>query len=113
MDFGSLVCTKRNPKWEMCPLTKQGICRAAVETRRGRVSGKDQETCQRHVSTARREPGRFVGTTYIPNRIFRGKIVEELRDVRKGLPLAELGRRVCLDWKPSEHRKWLKGILLK
>ena len=113
MDFGSLVQTKRNPKWDICPLTKRRICKAAVETRRGRVSGKDQETCQRHVSTAKREPGRFVGTVYIPNRIFRGKIVEELRDAKRGLALPELGKRICLDWKSSEHRTWLKGLLGK
>ena len=115
MDFGSLVQTKKNPRWDICPLTKKGICKASrtVETRRGRVSGGSQETRQRRVSTQRREPGRFVGSRYVPNRIFRGKIVEELRDATKGLELLELGKRVCLDWNPLKHRKWFKGILGK
>ena len=42
MDFGSLVQTKKNPRWDICPLTKKGICKASrtVETRRGRVSSR-------------------------------------------------------------------------
>lgn len=64
-------------------------------------------------SEKRKEPGRFVGSTYIPNRIFRGKIVEELRDTEKGMTPAELGRHVCADWTPSEHTEWLQGLLKK
>jgi hypothetical protein len=60
-----------------------------------------------------KEPGRLVGTKYIPNRIFRGKVIEELRDAPKGLPLETIGRSICLDWSPREHRKWLKDILQK
>jgi len=61
----------------------------------------------------KREPGRLVGSTYIPNRIFRGKIVEELRDAEKGLPLDEIGRKVCVDWKLSEHKHWLTELMRK
>lgn len=57
------------------------------------------------------EPGRNVGSRFIPNRIFRGKIIEELRDVRRGLGLAELGRRVCSDWNQREHGTWFQGLL--
>jgi len=59
----------------------------------------------------RKEPGRNVGSVYIPNRIFRGKIVEELRDASSGLTLASLGRNVCIDWEFKEHRKWLSDLL--
>ena len=61
----------------------------------------------------RKEPGRFVGSTYIPNRIFRGKIVDELRDAEDGMTPAKLGRHVCADWTPSEHTEWLQGLLKK
>ncbi len=61
----------------------------------------------------RKEPGRLVGSTFVPNRIFRGKIVEELRDNEWGLSLLELGRRVCIDWEPKEHQKWLRELLEK
>ncbi len=110
MDFGSLVQTKRNPKWDLCPLTKKGICRAAKRFERVMLSGAKRRRSTKHM---KREPGRFVGTTYIPNRIFRGKIVEELRDAKSGLKLSEIGRRVCLDWKPVEHSSWLKALLQK
>lgn len=103
MDYGSLVCTKRNPKWEKCPLTTRGIMKAAY---------KVPTTCNLQPATSL-EPGRFVGSRYIPNRIFRGRVVDELRDEPAGLPLQEIGRRICLDWNPAEHRIWLKSIVLK
>ncbi len=100
MDFGSLVCTKRSPKWEICPLTLRGICKAAY-----RVPD--------HKPKKKTEPGRTVGSTFIPNRIFRGKIIEELRDATTGLSSNELGQRVCIDWSEQEHKAWLQGILKK
>ena len=67
-----------------------------------------------HVPRDRKpEPGRMVGSTHIPNRIFRGKIIEELRDAPSGLTMESIGRRVCLDWSPEEHRSWIKGVLQK
>ena len=61
----------------------------------------------------RKEPGRMVGSRYIPNRIFRGKIIEELRDAERGLSIHEIGRRVCIDWEPEEHSEWLQDLLTK
>lgn len=61
----------------------------------------------------RKEPGRMVGSRHIPNRIFRGKIIEELRDAERGLSIHEIGRRVCIDWEPEEHGGWLSGLLKK
>jgi len=61
----------------------------------------------------RKEPGRMVGSRYIPNRIFRGKIIEELRDAERGLSIHEIGRRVCIDWEPEEHSEWLQDLLKK
>ncbi len=102
MDYGSLVCAKKNPRWDICPLTQRGLMKAAFKVR----------LC-RDLTRLLREPGRYVGARYIPNRIVRGKIVEELRDEPQGLPLAEIGRRVCIDWSPREHRRWLAAILAK
>lgn len=98
MDYGSLVCTKRNPKWELCPLTQAGLMKAAYKVQ---LTGAKK----------RQEPGRTVGSTFIPNRIFRGKVVEELRDEPAGLPLSTIGQRICLDWSESEHTDWLQGII--
>ena len=100
MDFGSLVCTKTHPRWDICPLTRRGICKAAYKVSHGRKKAKE-------------EPGRLVGSTFVPNRIFRGKIIEELRDEPRGLPREEIGRRICADWSPRHHRKWLGGLLKK
>ena len=106
MDFGSLVQTKNNPKWDVCPLTARGIMKtnpknfSFVETRRWRVSKKS-------------EPGRMVGSKYIPNRIFRGKIVEALRDAERGLTVTQIGREVCIDWNAKEHELWLKNLIKK
>ena len=100
MDFGSLVCTKTNPKWDICPLTAKGLMKAAHKVK---ISKK---------KPTRKEPGRLVGSTYIPNRIFRGKVVEELRD-QEGLTLNEIGERICIDWSVAEHKEWLNAILKK
>jgi A/G-specific adenine glycosylase len=107
MDFGSLVQTKNNPKWDICPLTAKGLMKA---TSSSSPCGRDK---RRGDFKKRREPGRTVGSKYIPNRIFRGRIIEELRDSIKGLRAEEIGRRVCLDWQTQLHAEWLDAILQK
>ena len=67
---------------------------------------------KRMTKKKKEEPGRIVGTRFVPNRIFRGKIIEELRDEEQGLSLHQIGRRVCLDWS-NDHRRWLQEILQK
>lgn len=99
MDYGSLVCTKRSPKWDMCPLTKAGLMKAAYKVHITKKPKKKQE------------PGRMVGAKYIPNRIFRGKVVEELRDEEGGLSVSEIGQRICIDWQEAEHLEWLRKII--
>lgn len=108
MDFGSLVQTKSNPKWDICPLTAKGMMKTTPKN----FIRQSLETPPRGVST-KREPGRFVGTMYIPNRIFRGKIVEALRDAPKGLEPEALGKAVCIDWSKRQHERWLRGMLEK
>jgi A/G-specific adenine glycosylase len=102
MDYGSLVQTKRNPKWEICPLTQEGLCAAAYKV--PEPSGK---------KTPKKEPGRLVGSVFVPNRIFRGRIVEQLRDAHAGLAAREIGARISVDWNPAEHAEWLAGLLEK
>jgi len=99
MDFGSLVCTKHAPRWDVCPLTAQGLCRASYKVP------------QRRARIRRTEPGRLVGSQFIPNRIFRGRVVEELRGAPGGLTLEEIGNRICIDWQQEDHRIWLQDIL--
>ena len=105
MDFGSLVQTKNNPKWDICPLTARGIMKTTPLTflRRGKA-------CL--APTTKKEPGRMVGQRYIPNRIFRGKIVEALRDADRAWTLEHIGKHICIDWE-ARHRAWLRKLLAK
>lgn len=102
MDFGSIVCTKTSPKWEICPLTAKGLMKAAYK-----VPVLDKKR------TKKAEPGRTEGSKFVPNRIFRGRIVEALRDAKGGMTLDAIGREICMDWNPKEHDAWLKGIVEK
>ena len=105
MDFGSIVCTKRNPDWDNCPLTAKGISKSSYKTPANKRTNES--------TNKRSEPGRYVGSTYIPNRIFRGRVVDELRDELEGLEVEEIGRRVCIDWDPQQHQEWLCAICEK
>ncbi len=103
MDFGSLVQTKSNPKWDICPLTEKGLMKATPQN-----FPKNQKLKPKSLP----EPGRMMGAKYIPNRIFRGRIVDALRENARGLTLEEIGTEICIDWS-EEHRPWLEGLLLK
>ncbi len=105
MDYGSLVQTKTSPKWDQCILTERGLMKAMKENWVPPVRGAAKENLKK-------EPGRMVGSTYIPNRIFRGKIVEALRDAQEGLTEEEIGRQICIDWNP-ELRPWLNSLVKK
>jgi A/G-specific adenine glycosylase len=105
MDYGSLVQTKNYPKWEHCILTERGLMKTTPQNWVPPVRGAAKEKLKK-------EPGRFVGSTYIPNRIFRGKIVEALRDAEKPMSAEEIGAQVCIDWAP-EHKEWLQGLVDK
>lgn len=105
MDYGSLVQTKNSPKWDVCPLAKRGFMKATPANLRAPARGAAKENLKR-------EPGRFVGSTYVPNRIFRGRIVEVLRDAEHGLGASEIGPEICPDWNDA-HRAWLDTLLEK
>ncbi len=102
MDFGSLVCTKRSPKCNVCPLKK--MCKAAFKVR------SPLSALRLPLS---REPGREIAGRFVPNRIIRGRIVEYLRRTPKRSTLADIGAHVCIDWDAKEHGGWLRGILEK
>ena len=109
MDFGSLVCTKTNPKWDLCPLTKQKLMKAANRVPSGRRRGVPSGRLYR--GERKREPGRLIGRAYVPNRIVRGRIVEALRNEPVGLRMPEIGQRVCSDWSTKKHNDWLESLL--
>jgi hypothetical protein len=53
-----------------------------------------------------------VGAKYIPNRIFRGRIVDALREHSQGLTADTIGKEICIDWS-KEHKDWLKKLITK
>lgn len=105
MDYGSLVQTKNNPKWDICALTEKGIMKATPKNWKPIARGSAKETLKK-------EPGRYVGTTYIPNRIFRGRIVEALRDHPNGLKIREIAKWISPDH-GQEPKGWLEGLIKK
>ncbi|MDD5040842.1 MAG: hypothetical protein PHX87_01685 [Candidatus Peribacteraceae bacterium] len=102
MDFGSLVQTKKDPKWEECPLTRKGLMKAT-----------EKNVPQIEIRTSKPEPGRVIKGSFVPDRIVRGRVIEALRDAPAGLSLDTLGRRVAADWSLVAHRTWLTAILTK
>lgn len=106
MDYGSLIQMKTNPKWDICILTSRGLMKTTPENWVAPVRGAAKEKLKK-------EPGREVGGVYIPNRIFRGRIVESLRDARGGLSFEEIGRDICIDWDKKLHQDWLKNMIKK
>ena len=102
MDFGSLVCTKRSPKCNVCPLKK--TCKAAFSVRSPLTA---------HRLPLFREPGREIAGRFVPNRIIRGRVIEFLRDHTQPAFLDEIGAHVCIDWDAEEHEEWLRGIFEK
>jgi A/G-specific adenine glycosylase len=105
MDYGSLVQTKNNPKWEICALTEKGIMKATPKNWKPVARGTATEK-------EKKEPGRYVGTTYVPNRIFRGRIVEALRDHPKGLKFEDIAKWISPDH-GQEPEGWLEGLIKK
>lgn len=94
MDLGATVCTARNPRCNHCPVSS--VCASS-----GKISTSP-------VAAAKHEPS-FNG---IPNRIYRGRIVELLRDSRKrrGIPVSRLGPTLDKRY-GSVHLPWLRSLL--
>ncbi|MEX1140201.1 MAG: A/G-specific adenine glycosylase [Bacteroidota bacterium] len=92
MELGALVCTASNPHCAECPLAR--LCPGAYK-QHTRIS-----------SSPKSEPGR----RGIPNRIYRGRIVEELRKQNRPAPLARLGRRVLPGFN-GRDQAWLLRLI--
>lgn len=73
MDIGAAICTARAPKCPACPVGELCLSRLAMRPARPRAR--------------RQEPSR----SGIPNRLYRGKIIDALRSSRAGLTVRQLG----------------------
>jgi len=92
MDLGALVCVARTPRCQVCPL--KDCCRSRLPATSVR---------RRH---SRSEPSH----RGLPNRVYRGRIVEALRNEPGRLRLAELGKVIRQGFAPSE-RPWLLRLV--
>ena len=94
MDIGATICTLQRPRCEICP---------------GASSCKSKQSLKEtHATKAKREPS-FDG---IPNRIYRGRIIEELRKKNGAgsISFRNLGQGVHPTFS-SRHSKWLESLL--
>jgi A/G-specific adenine glycosylase len=109
MDYGSAIQTKRNPKTEQCPLAQAEICKSGTMWLAKNIPPNKRGATVKNKSI---EPGRDIDGKFIPNRIIRGRIVQQLRQFKAGRTFEQLGEAVCSDWGP-QHAKWLQTILDK
>ncbi len=94
MDLGATTCTAAIPRCDVCPLSE--LCPSARRVPHKKGHAK------------RMEPGR----DGIPNRIYRGRIVEVLRNLRPGSSIASsiLSRAVKTDF-TTRDRRWFEALL--
>jgi A/G-specific adenine glycosylase len=98
MDLGSTICTGRKPECERCPLGS--VCKSAYLLNGERSPKQRKKIEPTHDG--------------IPHRIYRGRVVEVLRNLngREWLDLRVLGKRIKTSFKPREEL-WLKNLLGK
>jgi A/G-specific adenine glycosylase len=94
MDLGAMVCSARGPKCALCPV--EDLC-ASRPVLRPPAKSRPRSLPERSMRG-------------IPDRIYRGRVVEELRGRRAGIPVRVLGPRVLPDFSAS-HAAWLARIL--
>jgi A/G-specific adenine glycosylase len=94
MDIGATVCTAQRPACAQCPVAR--FCLSRHSMRRAGRRAK------------RAEPG----LRGIPNRIYRGRIIEELRRAGAGRGIGEsrLGKRIHPGF-ATAHAAWLRSLL--
>ena len=94
MDFGATVCTARQPLCGGCPVAR--LCAS-------------RRSMQRVWHAARKVEAGLDG---VPNRIYRGRVVEQLRTLRgtPGLTVKALGRRIHPLLR-KEGGAWLRSLL--
>ena len=103
MDFGSTVCLRDRPLCMSCPLSLE--CKFAPLYK---TDGKQLMV----ISKKRLEQGLAENGKHIPNRIFRGRIVEFARGNSGEIRFFDLGCAVKKDFALSEM-EWLRGLCVK
>lgn len=101
MDLGATICTARSPRCRSCPVTDY-CASAALLSQQYRNNGT-----LRKPDAAKREPS-YAG---IPRRIWRGRIVNALRDSGKTSMSAERVGNVIKKKFKTKDIPWLLGVL--
>lgn len=96
MDFASLICIKRKPLCEECPFRER--CHSYPDPRDDAKRKK-------------KEPGRVERGKHIPRRIYRGRVIEVLRE--GGADTNRIGHAIKKDWDGRKDKKWLTAILFQ
>jgi A/G-specific adenine glycosylase len=94
MDLGATVCTAAQPSCGLCPLVD--LCPSAHQVRR------------RKPAVTKSEPGR----DGIPNRIYRGRTIQALRELKtqKTMARSDLARKIKPDFTLAD-RRWFEFLL--
>ena len=97
MDFGSLVMTKTNPKWELLSPELRSICKAYGKVKVGTKK------------VIKIEPGIDVDGRFVPRRIVRGKVVEALRGASGWMSIDEVIRTIGFG--SMNDQNWFDDLL--
>jgi A/G-specific adenine glycosylase len=94
MDLGATLCTSSAPKCDACPVSK--FCPSSFQVRK------------RIVKSTKKEPSR----DGLPNRVYRGRIVEILRHFAggKSITAKRLGRQIKNGYSVHDE-KWLVRLM--
>lgn len=97
MDFGSLVCTARKPQCVSCPV--QHECKSAFKMNEPKKGEKKAQ-----VKTEKKERA-------VPDRIYRGKIVQQLRSLTEGTSVDAISIGEKIHNSIKENLDWYHGLL--
>ncbi|MDD5055995.1 MAG: hypothetical protein PHZ00_07070 [Candidatus Peribacteraceae bacterium] len=97
MDYGSLVMTKANPKWELLSSELRSICKAYGKVKAGTKK------------VNKSEPGIDLDGRFIPRRIIRGKVVEALRGADGWIAIDEVVRKIGFE--SVNDQQWFDELL--
>ncbi|MBI4418082.1 MAG: A/G-specific adenine glycosylase [Ignavibacteriales bacterium] len=93
MELGATICTAARPKCTSCPVVRMCPSAFSIAARKATLHKKER------------------GRNGIPNRIYRGRIIELLRKSNsRGRGLMDIGRGVKPNFSAADH-KWLVTLL--
>ncbi len=95
MEFGALVCTSSVPKCEHCPIER--LCPSAFPVRNRTKNGS--------LTAESKHDG-------LPNRIYRGRIIEALRNSGRSMSALRIGHAVKTAYRKKDEA-WLFVLLKK